>query len=65
MDFSSPVTSGLILIIIGVIWLGGGFIRTYYFEINLPTNGWVGTVFSVLLILVGLFILLYKTLSLQ
>jgi prolipoprotein diacylglyceryltransferase len=53
------------LIILGVIWLGGGFVRTHYFEINLPTNSWLGTVISVLLILVGLFILFYKILSLQ
>ena len=59
MDFADPVIPPLILILTGVICLGASLIKTQWFEIHLKSS-WLLTVMSVLLILVGLFILLYK-----
>ncbi|MEG4328724.1 hypothetical protein Q5688_25870 [Microcoleus sp. herbarium5] len=65
MAFSDPATIGLILTILGVIWLGGGFVKTQLFEIHLQRDSLVGTIFAVWLIGIGLFIVLCKTLLLQ
>jgi len=65
MAFSKHEIIGLILITLGAIWLGGGFVKTRYFEINLPTKSRIGTVSGVLLIVIGLLLLLNDTLFLQ
>ncbi len=64
MDFADPVIPSLIIILTGVICLGASLIKTQWFEIHLK-NSRVFTVMSVLLILIGLFCFLYKTLSVQ
>jgi len=65
MAFSDPATIGLILIILGVIWLGGGFVKTQLLEIHLQRDSLLGTIVAVWLVLVGLFIVLCTIFILQ
>ena len=61
MAFSDPATIGLILIILGVILLGGGFVKTQLFEIHLQRDSLLNTIIAVWLVVVGLFLVLLGT----
>lgn len=65
MDFADPITASLILIGLGVLGLGDGFVKTYFFEVRLKTTNKVGIVIYVLLILMGLLTFLHFTHYLQ